>query len=264
MNRTAEDGNHPCPSRLELAGYQAGETSGRRAAALARHLERCPACRSELQALERRQGEFLAAHPPGVVLAEVGRRAEARPHRPVLHLVTAGLAAGLAALLLLWAWPHQVPRETTVRTKGGFSLQVYLLRRGRVTPAEPGTLFLPGDRIQFTCTSPAGGYLFLASVDARSRVFNFNNQGSEKSVRVAAGSNRVVEGSIMLDDSPLPERVFAILSPRPLDFDQVRRAVQRTLNRAGGNASPENMTRIDLPYPQASFLLRKRRADEDR
>ena len=255
MKRIADNRSGSCPSRLELAGYQAGEADGERAATLARHLEQCPACRREIQFLEQRRGEFLSAHPPGQLLAELDRRSEVRPRRLVLQLAAAGLAAGLAAVLLIWARP----RGSAVRTKGGFSLQVYLLRQGRVTRVKSGALFLPGDRIQFTCSSPAGGYLFLVSVDASGRIFNYNHQGSSNSVRLAAGSDQVMEGSILLDDSHLAERVFAILSDHPLDFDQVRRAVERTWHRAA-TAEPdlESITRLDLPYSQDSFLLRKR------
>lgn len=89
-------------------------------------------------------------------------------------------------------------------------------------------------------------------------ISNFNYQGSTVSIRIQPGFQRVLDGSIVFDDSPAPERVFAVFSNNPLSFDQVAQAAREgfaEVKRRGG--SLEEIERLPMDLPQASILFLK-------
>ena len=92
--------------RKRLPGYAVGGPGGRARAAIARHIETCPACHAELAALDR-TGELIGAAgpltPPSDIWASVSAEVLARPRQAARPRTRRSwrVAAGLVALLLL-------------------------------------------------------------------------------------------------------------------------------------------------------------------
>ena len=169
-------------------------------------------------------------------------------------------AGAVGAILLILAFvlimcPDE-PTQASIRTKGDVSIRLHVLCGGQAEPGESGGTYKEGDRIQFDYTSGANRYLFLVSLDEAGRVSNFNYQGSPTSVAIVPGGGLLLEGSIILDDSPHPERVFAVFSNEPLDWKTLERAARRAydeLKEEGG--SVKDLRRLPIDLPQASVLL---------
>ena len=114
-------------------------------------------------------------------------------------------------------------------------------------PGQAGGIYHKDDRIQFSYSSGPNRYVFLVSLDERGTVSNFNHQGKATSVPIKPGSNRVLEGSIILDDSVGPERIFAVFSNQPLRFDELKDAADRAYRDLAKQAQVKGFRRGKVP-----------------
>lgn len=253
-----------CPRRFDLIRLTAGDLQAEDARALSAHTATCPRCAAELAAIERGREDFLARHPFEEVAPAMlrGARRRNRGRRLAFGLVPAGAAAALLMVIFQVLRPGPLaeqPPGPGIRTKGEISLGFYVQRGDRAVPGRPGETLRRDDRIQFAYSSGSNRYVFLLSLDDRGAVSNFNHQASPTSVPIQPGSGRLLEGSIILDASVGPERIFAVFSDRPLHFDQVRGAAQeayREIRRGGGGVG--DIDSLPLPHPQASILIQKK------
>jgi hypothetical protein len=135
--------------------------------------------------------------------------------------------------LLLWLRPRtEVANEPAIAIKGGPSLRVFARRQGRVTAVRPRTTLHAGDEIRFA-VEPAGlHYLIVASVDGAGKATVYFPYGGIASQPVSGGT---LPGSIVLDDAPGPERIFALFSRQPLAAAEVTGALVE-LGRRGPDA----------------------------
>ncbi len=264
MSTDAQYGNQKktgaCPRRIELLQAMDPDSQGERLEAVRAHARSCPRCLGIVSRLEAENEEFIARHPPGTIVPRLLARAVGTRRRRGLLPVFVPAAAVLALLVLLVALPAEhEPGPLATRVKGEVSLRVFVQRAGQSVEAHSGETFHAGDRIQFVYASGAKRYLFLASLDGEGRVSNFNFQAAPSSVPIVPGSGQVLQGSIILDDHPGPERVFAVFSDRPLPQAEIERAAARAfahLRREGGDIT--KLVRLPLPHPQASILLEKK------
>lgn len=243
-----------CPRRFELIRLAAGDGEEEELNVLRAHADSCPQCGSLLTSLEKQRNEFLKRHPFEEIAPTLlkGRR-----RRPLYWLAPAAAAAALLLVAgILW---FALSPEPTIRTKGDISLAFFVQKGGEAVPGQAGGIYRKNDRIQFAYSSGPNRYVFLVSLDDRGAVSNFNHQGAETSVPIKPGTNRVLEGSIILDDSVGPERIFAVFSNQPLRLEEVKDAADRAcreLQKAG--ASVRDLDRLPLPHPQASVLIVKK------
>jgi hypothetical protein len=246
-----------CPRRFDLIRLTAGDGEEKEMQALRDHASSCPTCGAILTSLEKQQHDFLERRPFSEVAPAFieGGRKHASRRRLVFRLVPAA-AVVLLALGVIWL---TLPTEPGIRTKGEISLAFYVQKGAEAVPGRSGGIYRENDRIQFTYSSGSHRYLFLVSLDDHGAVSNFNHKASDSSIPISPGSNRLLEGSIILDDSIGPERIFAIFSSTPLRFKEIKAATDRAhreLKKTGG--SVRDLTRLPLPYPQASVLLMKK------
>ena len=248
-----------CPRRFEIMRAESGDSEPAERDAIGRHIEMCQSCRAIWESFRRRREAFLEDHPSGPTFARLTAEADRRLNRrrQLMRLVPAVAAVtGFMVLAVILVWPS--PPKYSIRTKGDVSIRFHVLRDDQVEPGVSGEAYKEGDRIQFEYTSGANRYLFLVSLDDSGRVSNFNYQSSQTSVPIIPGGGLQLEGSIILDDSPYPERVFAIFSNRPLDLENVKRAARRAYDELKKeNGSVKDLRRLPLDLPQATVLIIK-------
>lgn len=117
----------------------------------------------------------------------------------------------------------------------------------------------PEEEVRFILTGVPEdhSHLLVASVDGAGVATVYFPYGATQSAPVPGPGRWEVPGSIVLDETLGPERVFALFSKRPLAAKDVEQALVR-LGHAGANAIRDAKT-LDVPdTTQRSFLLFKR------
>jgi hypothetical protein len=252
------------PSELELHRVALGQLPPDRQASVEAHAGDCPLCADALASLRLAHQVFegdVHARTAGAILSRAGERG---PRRRSVWLWL--LSAPAAALVLMVGWGAL--RSVGVlgpdlRTKGpgggqAVGLEVFARRGEQVFAVSAQTPLHQGDAIRFVVRRPAAlDQLLVVGVQAAGVVTVYHPFGGTRSVALAGAAGRLeVDGSIVLDDRPGPERVFALLGRQPIDLESVRAALARL---AGGGAQALRATAIvEAPVDgQASVLLER-------
>ena len=215
------------------------------------HLASCAICRAEQEAAADLRARF-ATHvlPRGLAGLPEPRASRAR-RWPWLALPA---LAVLALLVVRWPRPDPLPE---LAIKGDPSLQVYAHRDGNTFSVRDGAELAPGDRIRFVVFPAGARYVLVASVDGSSAATIYYPYGGDHSAAVEADRVEPNE-SIVLDAAPGPERLYALLSDRPLAASLV---IARLREVAAGGANAIRETRaLALPVrAQPSLAFEKAR-----
>jgi len=217
-------------STLALHRHALGALGVEERARIDQHLGTCDRCRALLDAEIGAQRRFTASTMP--------RHLEVLPPRrwPWPWLLAPVLLPALAtALVLVLRPPERRDGRPDLLIKGDLHLDAYASRGGRVLPVTPGAVLSPGDQIRFVVTGlPAGRPLhaLVASVDGRGGVSVYFPFGGAASAPLQGPGPQALPGSVVLDDAPGPERVFALFSPEPFTVERARAALE-ALGRAG-------------------------------
>jgi hypothetical protein len=284
----SSDRSHDSPGRrhptaLAMDRLMMGRLPDDERAAVMAHLEGCPPCAAgHRQRLEASHHFAAAVHArtSAAVARQVGRwgwlpwRA-GRPGGFATTAVAAVAVGGLAAIVLLPRASTSPPPSPSVPVpateamaappasdpalgiKGGGSLKVFARRGDRAELVEHGRTLAPGDQIRFVLESGGLAYALVLSVDGAGKQSVYFPHGGAGSEAVPAQGRVEVPGSIVLDDAPGPERIWALFSHRPLRHADVAAAL-RALAGAGPAALRAAAT---LPVPdtvQASLLFEKK------
>ncbi len=237
------------PSDLLLARILLGKAAEEERRFVEAHARTCARCRAELEGAREARRRFAQTVLPRTLPALELRLSVRRRWRSLLSAL--GLAAGAAAALAVvaLALPERAP---AYQAKGAGVLKIFGRREGRVFPVEDGARLRPGDQIRFGVEAGGAAFALVASIDGRGQANLYL-----PSTRLApdAGPIELLPDSIVLDDAPGPERVFAIFSDRPLDSAQIAEAL-RALGASGAEAI-RRTRRLPVPFPQASVLLEK-------
>jgi hypothetical protein len=230
------------------------------------HLASCGSCRRLEEDLLTDQQHFMAEVLPrsGATL-RARAEAEARTATRRFWLVTLVPLAPVLAVLALLVHPkgdgetRHLGRESYQGQKGGSPFWIVVRRGERVFRAAEAQPLRAGDAVRFVVVPPQA-FVMIASVDGRghSQVYA-PYDGSESA---AVPLDRKIElpenGSIELDATPGPERIFALFSRRPLPA----RAVLAALDRLGarGPSAVRSEERLEVGADtQLSELLEKER-----
>ncbi len=254
-----------CPSELELDGF---ELAGRPAAdPLQAHLAACERCRARLAARDEDRARFLREVYPASLPAVEAAGAR-RPRGPWTWLPWPAALAAAAALALLvlgaalW-WrppageggsPGAAP-DGYLGVKGGASLQVYARRGDRVFEVRPGERLRAGDLLRFVPRLPGPGHVMIVAVDAQGGVSLLHPARGPRAavVRPPLGAP-VLPGSVELDGSLGPERLWLLFSTREFELAEVEAAVAAGLRAAG---SLEALASLPLEIDQVSLPVWK-------
>jgi len=250
-----------CPSELELDAF---ELEGRPAGhGLQAHLAGCGRCRARLAERDQARERFVREVYPVTLAAVEAAGERARPGagwlgwllRPALLGVAAGVLVLSLAGLLWWRGGEGPPPDSYVGVKGGASLQVWARRGERVFPVGPGARLRAGDLLRFVPRLPGPGYMMIVSVDARGKVSPYHPPagGRAAAVRPPLGAP-ALPGSIELDESRGPERLWLLFSTREFELGEVEAAAAEGLRAAG---SLEALAVLPGELEQASLLVWK-------
>src|SRR5262249_49944343 len=153
-----------------------------------------------------------------------------RSRRPMVWGGALATLAAAAALVLL----VRAPEEPAFRTKGGLQLQLIARRaNGRVEAILPGGELAPGEALRFRVTSRAAGCVCVSVLDS-ARVVSAYVPAEGQALAFPATRERLLDGSIILDETLGPERVVAVLCKQPIAVAEVVAAGKRALARANG------------------------------
>jgi len=240
-------------------------------AAVDRHLGECRRCRTRFEERARVVAAFETDGSAATSWARIaaGGHASAERARP-RHRVRArwwwlGLSgvlasAGAAAALLVTAGsgglsrapaPYLAPKGGALPTALPTALPValpveVLCRRGdRTFVLAPDESVAPGDRLRFR-PLPARtdvAFIQIGSVDGRGVYSPFYPAADRDESVPLPPAGQALDGAIALDAAPGPERVFVVLSARPLRVSDVRRAA---LEGAARLANPDQIGGVSV------------------
>lgn len=250
---------------LALAPPGAGE-----AAPFLDHLDACEGCRQRQQARQAIVDHFhREVLPPS--LPVLRQRLAARSRRLwgwwglALSPVGAGLLFAIFTLRqgaiptapVEGSQPGSWSEPGDFGTKGDRELLTYVRRGNQVTRLASGGVVAPGDALRFVVETGSHRFVFIAGVDGGGQAHAYYPFGEWRSVPVPPRSRFEVPGSLVLDNAPGPERIFALVSAHPVDGDKVR-AMLEGLAQVGPPAL-RNTATLDLLGAEISSILFEKR-----
>ncbi len=200
---------------------------------------RCPRCSVALAEAEMMEGEFLEKVAPRLLpdlhrrLGEAGTDDERSPWYafPLPRLAGAVAAAVVIALVVLVpVWKeHRVKNRRPVAgqqgetvdpdylgTKGHASIRLVVKRGDMRFWFWPGVPLLPGDAVRLIPYAPEHRYVLVVNRDSTGRVQVVYPFGGTSSAPLPE-PGEPLEGSLILDEVPGEEQLFALFSDRPLE-----------------------------------------------
>jgi hypothetical protein len=237
-----------CLSDLVLDRLIAGELDGSEIGTAARaHLERCEPCRSRKRTLEEAAARFETEIFISGAALKTARAAKRAPMR-------LGGSIGAAAAAVFIVMLVQT-KSLEVRTKGALGLGIVARHLdGKTEQIFSGAEMSPGEAIRFEISSTRQGYLFIAGIDAAKNVTPYYPSTKDAQILPPAPGT-LLEGSVTLDATLGPERIFAVLCDQPIEARRILERGRRALDRAGGD--PQKIEHLDSGCAESSFIIHK-------
>lgn len=225
-----------CPPAAILEALSAGEVVAADASA---HAAACPDCAAQVAALREASRAFLKARPPERFLRQLERReAAATGERPRWRRLVPALALALPLALAVTLAPRLLgpppPADGGVAFKGGGAFRLAVARAGGGPPELVGgdAVVRAGDALRFAYQAPRAGWLLVLELDGRGHAAVLHPFGAAQGAPIAAGGRDFLGGSVVLDDAPGPEHLFAVFSPRPVEAGPLLAALRAQAGRA--------------------------------
>jgi hypothetical protein len=249
-------------SSFELDLLEAGALDESREKGVKEHLRVCADCRERHASLKALHGEFTSEVLPRT--ATTFQRRSSPTKVPLLRrpIVWAPVLASAAALVLAIRFGTFEQRPSTdgpdILLKGGTALSIVARRNGAPLPVETSFVQLrAGDELRFVAVSDERArHLLIVAVDGSGKTSVYFPFAGDASGAMGSSGRWEVPGSVILDASPGPERIFALFSAEPLDA----RPVLEQLNRVGAQGAQAIRRSARLPLAgveQHSLLIEK-------
>jgi hypothetical protein len=208
--------NKRCPSSFALDAFRLGFDN-----TWSDHVQGCSHCAAWLADQERLEVEVAHLWVP----------AEPKSPRPTKTLLRYFLRLGLpvvaGAVMILFL---VMPRPPTETAKGGPALvQIARLRAGILSWLSPPNDLQPNDSIRFFIhrNDPGDRYALISSVDGSQQLTHFYPSSAHGCSVSLPPDGEAIEGSIVIDAAPGPERMVVVLSHQPLCWPTVDEAIRR-------------------------------------
>jgi hypothetical protein len=200
-------------SALALDALALDALDGTATTAARAHLAICERCRIDLERAAELRAHFTAA----VLLRTL-------PQHRRRAWSLAWLAVPALGVLAVWIGlrgsvhvrPAYDPASSDLAIKGDATCQVFANRDGQTFAVHDGTPLAAGDRIGFVVTPDGARYLLVASIDGAGAASIYFPYNGTESAPLMPGKRIELPGSIVLDATPGPERVFALFSDKPI------------------------------------------------
>lgn len=230
-----------CPSNFVLDAFRLGFDERP-----AGHVRACPDCTAWLSAqaaLESRLAPRWSTHGTS-----------RRRWRALVRALWLGLPLAVGAVALFLFVKPKPPTETA---KGGIVVEIARLHAGTLSWLTPTDELMPRDSLRFFVhrQDAEDRYVLIGSVDGSQRLAQFYPpEPGGCSIALPAGAD-ALEGSIVIDDTPGPERIVVVVSHRPLCWpdsaDDVRRiGLGEARSRAGIGQDTQDIHTARLVFPK--------------
>lgn len=221
-----------CPPALALEALVAGEPARPE---LSAHLAECAACGGYARALAAEQEAYRKLHPPELFVAQVKRKASARPKHFDLRWV--GLAAALTVAVLVVV---VVPKGAGTGRSGpavafkGSPFSAVYLRAGMRAPAPvvEDLRVREGDALRFFYDAPKPGWLAILDLDSTGLPSVLYPYGGTRMMAVTAGDEAPLPRSIVMDSALGSEFFVAVWAPRRMALAPLLRALHGQAGKA--------------------------------
>lgn len=231
-------------SSLVIDALAAGKLDAAGADAARAHIGACVRCRTDLASAEAAVSHFERSVLPRTLPAVQ------QPRGRRWWIMPSILVPVLATIAIVW-WNRRPVVDDDVRIKGSLTFQVFASRRSEVIPVRDGTRLDAGDSIRFV-VGASTPYIMIASIDGAGHPSIYYPFEGERSGTATAEPSEL-PGSIVLDASSGPERIFALASATPLDAQVVTRALSAV--GARGAAAIRETRRLDVPTAQQATVV---------
>ena len=249
-------------SSLELDLLEAGALDAARAKGASEHLEVCAECREQRASLHALHREFEQDVFPRTAPRFRGQRENTVPFYRRAVVWVPALASAAAVVLALRANVSEgptAPETPQIQVKGGSGLSLLVRRNGADVPFTSSKAELrAGDELRFVLvsTEQRAKQVLIVSVDGAGTASVYFPFEGRESLAIPQRGRWEVPGSVILDETRGPERIFALLSPDPLDARPVLAELER-LGKRGWEAI-RGTPRLDLAgVEQHSLLVEK-------
>jgi hypothetical protein len=243
------------PNGFELDCFAVDETVSF-AATVRKHVAACEPCRRRVNRFRADRAHFVGVldRTMPAVLAKIATDAREKRRGWKYWWTMLPLAAGLA-LVSFGSVALDARRELhpALAVKGDPAFTLYVQRQGRASPFVSGGSLSPGDPIRFVLRPSGLRYLLLVSIDASGRANTYFPYGGTSSVAIDDADEVTLPGSIELDATPGPERVFALFSREPLEATAALEALV-AIGRGGPDAIRRE-ERLAVPAEAQSTVL---------
>jgi hypothetical protein len=243
------------PSARALHELHLGLATREVANQIAAHLPGCERCRADLQALEADHRRFDREIFPQSRAAIAARATPWLGSGRRWTWPALGLLAAAAALMIFVR-----VRGDDLRTKGAApAMAVFVAQGDGAVAVEDGKSRLrAGDRIRFVLWPAGLRYAVIASVDGAGHTTVYFPLRGDRSATLEGTPRLEVPGSIVLDDAPGPERIFAVLSSRPFATAPVIEALRQVASHGSAAIRATRTLPIEAATVQ-SLLFEKTR-----
>lgn len=241
-------------SAITLDALELGELTGSAADNARAHLASCERCRADAAAATALHQQFRARVLPKTLPAIEARGRRARRWTWVLGLA-APIVVAAAVLIVLRARTAE-PQRPELGIKGTAAMQVFARHGEDVIAVRDGTRLQPGDQMRFVVQPNGAEYLLVASVDGAGKASIYFPFDGSASAPLGPSARIELPGSIVLDATAGPERIFALFSREPLSAGAVKRELAAI--GARGAEAIRSVRRLDAgTAEQATVVIEK-------
>jgi len=192
------------------------------------HIETCSECQSALEDIQTEKRRLLQRLPAQEFVTHLEQRKPRWYASLFLNPLRGVLAGAIAALLVILFVPSLLEKgEKSVRLKGGGVAVAVVHKRGATQHEIEGETkqVKPGDQLRLVVTTPSKIYLQTFALDAHGASFVYYTN------RLIEPGEQEMSGSIVLDESPLVEKLFIVACAQPLDIKVIVESVSRQLSQ---------------------------------
>jgi len=248
-------------SALDFDRLALGILSPQNGSALLAHVDTCAFCRAERQAGDEARIVFAKHIQPKQLSVVQGLARQKARWFALRYWAWAPALVLFAALGARWSSVRSGPQEPEplgagIQKKGGASLSIVAREGNDVFRVDGRRSLRRGSQIRFLLDADDLPYVLVASLDGEGRSTIYYPYDGAESAKVQNAGQWEVPGSIVLDSTSGPERVFALFSRKPLSASLVKEALgKRALVGVAGlrQDTPLNVAGEE----QASVLLEK-------